>query len=64
MMTDYRNVLAVLLKVHTTRQWFGYAQIAGIFKQFQVSTGNKTRRNIKRWKDNCSTDTVRKNKSS
>jgi hypothetical protein len=37
----------------------------GIFKQFQVSTGTKqSRRNIKRWKDNCSTDTVRKNKSS
>jgi hypothetical protein len=42
-----------------------YAQIAGIFKQFQVSTGTKqSRRNIKRWKDNCSTDRVRKNKSS
>jgi hypothetical protein len=37
----------------------------GIFKQFQVSTGTKqSRRNIKRWKDNCSTDRVRKNKSS
>jgi hypothetical protein len=68
-MTDYYKKRSsadlIITEGTSSRNGFGYAQIAGIFKQFQVSTGTKqSRRNIKRWKDNCSTDRVRKNKSS